>query len=358
VLGEGLLTSEGEFHLRQRRLIQPLFHRRHLARYDLPIADLIAGLSSRWADGETREITRDMWDFTVHVIARTMFNSTVEEEADEISRALSNLTRLFNPLMLFFVDWLARVLNPLMERYHRARAELDQQIYHAGGNSGDLPRLLHDAQLDAEGNEVFPPQQIRDEELTIFLAGLGTTSYALTRTWYLLSQHPAIEQLFHAELDSVLGRRAPLVSDVEQLVFTRRVLTESMRLYPPSWITDREPLQDYEMRGCHIPPGSSIMLSQWVTHHDHRFFADPFRFDPDRWLPERKRCVPEFAYFPFGGGPRLCIGEPMAWMVGPLALATIGQRWRLRLSPEHPLDLLPRFSWDPKDTMYIRLKKR
>jgi cytochrome P450 len=358
VLGEGLLTSEGDFHLRQRRLIQPLFHRHHLEQYGAAISELGEKACERWQAGETLDIAHEMWDLTLRIIARTMFNTTVEAEAEEISLALGELTRMFNPLFLFFADWFERVPNPLSRRYTHARAKLDEKIYRAGGHTGDLPALLLAAQPEGHGGEPLSEQQMRDEALTIFLAGLGTTSYALSRTWYLLSQNPEAEAKFYAELDTVLAGRPPTVEDVSHLVYTRRVLTESMRLYPPSWITDREPIEDYEMRGFRIPAGSIVVLSQWVTHHDPRYFPDPFRFDPDRWIPERESKLPEYAYFPFGGGPRLCIGEQLAWLAAPMLLATIGQQWRLRLSPHHRVDLLPRFSWDPKDTMYMELEKR
>ncbi len=358
VLGEGLLTSEGDFHLRQRRLIQPLFHRRHLETYGADISELGAKACERWQTGETLDITHEMWDLTLRIIARTMFNTTVEAEAEEISRALGELTRMFNPLFLFFADWLDRVPNPLSRRYAQARASLDDKIYRAGGHRGDLPSLLLSAQPEGQDRAPLSERQMRDEALTIFLAGLGTTSYALSRTWYLISQHPEVETQFYAELDTVLAGRRPTVKDVNHLVYTRRVLAESMRLYPPSWITDREPIDDYEIRGYRIPAGSIVVLSQWVTHHDPRYYPEPFRFDPERWIPERESKLPEYAYFPFGGGLRLCIGEQMAWLAAPMLLATIGQQWRLRLSPHHPVDLLPRFSWDPKDRMYMMLERR
>ncbi len=358
VFGEGLLTSEGEFHLHMRRLIQPAFHKRHLETNTTAIGEIVARTHARWRAGETRDMNREMWTLTLSIIARTLFNSTGEEEVKDISEGLTALTSLINPLLILFADRFKRVPNPLTRRLDAARARLDARIYAAGGQSGDLFTLLRAGQYDAEGREVVSEQQMRDEALTVFLAGLGTTSYALSRTWYLLAQNPEAETRFHAELEQVLGRRAPSAADLESLVYTRRVFAEAMRLYPPSWITDRFAVGDFTAGGYRIPRGATIVLSQWVTHRDPRWYDEPLRFDPDRWIPERVRLRPEFSYYPFGGGPRLCIGEPLAWMAGLLVLSIIGQCWTPRLSPDHPLDLTPRFTWNPHDTLYMRLEPR
>jgi cytochrome P450 len=356
IVGEGLVTSEGEFHLRQRRRIQPLFHRQHLAAYGDRIAEQITHACQDWQGGETREITREMWDLTLNIIARTLLNADVQAEADEINRTLADLLRFFNPAVLFLVNRLKRVPGPLASRYALARARFEDKIYRNGGETSDLVKLLRSPHPAGGDGGPADEQQVRDEMLTLFLAGVGATADMLSRTFYLLSQCPEVEERLRAEIDSVVGGTVT-VADLDRLIYARQVLTESMRLYPPNWTIDREPLADCEIGGCLIPAGSTVLLSQWVMHRDPRFYPDPLRFDPDRWDPEHKPRNPEFAYFPFGGGLRICIGEPLAWMIGLMALAIIVPRWRLRLAPKHRVDLRPHLGWSPNERIYMTLEK-
>jgi len=200
--------------------------------------------------------------------------------------------------------------------------------------------------------------QLRDEAITIFLAGHETTANALTWTWYLLSEHPEIEARLHHELDSVLAGRLPTADDFPRLRYTEMVIAESMRLYPPAWIMGRRALKDYSLASYIVPAGSSVIMSPYVMHHDARYFPDPFRFDPDRWTPEARASRPQFSYFPFGGGPRRCIGEGFAWMEAIMILATLAQTWSLRHIPEHHVALQPVITLRPKHGMSMVLSTR
>jgi cytochrome P450 len=201
-------------------------------------------------------------------------------------------------------------------------------------------------------------EQVRDEALTIFLAGHETTSNALTWTWYLLSQHPEVETRLHEEIDAVLGSRLPTVDDVPRLKYTEMVLAESMRLYPPAWAIGRLTINDYEIGGYRVPARSLVLLSQYVMHRDARYYPDPARFDPERWTPEARESRPQYAYFPFGGGLRRCIGEGFAWMEGILLIATLARHWRLRLVPDHPVELHPVITLRPKHGMRMTVSRR
>jgi cytochrome P450 len=194
--------------------------------------------------------------------------------------------------------------------------------------------------------------------MTIFLAGHETTANALTWTWYLLSQHPEIEARFHAEVDEVLKGALPTAEDFPRLRYTEMVFAEAMRLYPPAWVIGRRALGDYRINGYAIPARTILLISPYLMHHDARFFPDPFRFDPERWTPEAKESRPKFSYFPFGGGPRVCIGESFAWMEGALVLATIAQRVKMRLAPGHPVELNPLVTLRPKYGMRMILESR
>ncbi|HEY7179996.1 MAG TPA: cytochrome P450, partial [Blastocatellia bacterium] len=228
----------------------------------------------------------------------------------------------------------------------------------SGEDRGDLLSMLIQAR-DEEGDGTgMTDKQLRDEAMTIFLAGHETTANALTWTWYLLSQHPEIEARFHAEVDDVLKGAPPAAEDFPRLRYTEMVLAEAMRLYPPAWIISRRALGDYQIDGYAIPARSILVMSQYVTHHDARFFPDPFRFDPERWRPEARESRPKFSYFPFGGGPRVCIGESFAWLEGALVLATIAQRFRMRLAPDQQVELRPIITLRPKYGMRMILEAR
>lgn len=365
LLGEGLLTSEGEFHLRQRRLAQPAFHRQRIAGYATTMTAYAARLGDEWQPGAELDVAREMMHLTLAIAGKTLFDTDVESEADEIGDALSQAMRLFNYLTLPFAQLLERLPLPAMKRFRQARARLDETIYRiiaarraSGEDRGDLLSMLIAAR-DEEGDGTgMTDEQLRDEAMTIFLAGHETTANALTWTWYLLSQHPEIEKRLHAEIDEVLQGRLPAAEDYASLRYAEMVLAEAMRLYPPAWIIGRRALNDYKINGYHIPARAILLMSPYVMHHNQNYFPDPFKFDPERWTPERRTIRPKFSYFPFGGGPRLCIGEHFAWMEGVLVLATLAQRWRLRLAPGHPIELQPLVTLRPKYGMKMILEPR
>ncbi len=366
LLGEGLLTSEGAHHRRQRRLAQPAFHRQRIESYGAVMVDYAARSGERWRDKETLDIAHEMMRLTLAIVGQTLFAADVESEADEIGGALTEIMELFQLLMLPYAEYLEKLPLPAMRRFQRARAQLDSVIYRiieerrrGGKDRGDLLSMLLLAQDEEGDGGRMTDEQLRDEVMTIFLAGHETTANALAWTWYLLAQHPEVETKLHAEIDAVLenGRR-PTVADLPRLRYTEMVLAESMRLYPPAWTIGRLALKDFRAGEYVVPAGSLVLLSQFVTHRDPRFFPDPTRFDPERWTPEAKEARPQYAYFPFGGGPRRCIGEGFAWMEGTLLIATIARRWRMRLVPSHPVVPHPRLTLRPKHGIHLRLDDR
>jgi cytochrome P450 len=365
LLGEGLLTSEGEFHLRQRRLAQPAFHRARIAGYGSTMVEYAARLGDDWQDGEQRDIAREMMRLTLAIAGKTLFDANVETEADEIGDALSEAMKLFNYLTLPFSQLLERLPIPAMKRFRQARERLDETIYRiirerreSGEDRGDLLSMLIQAR-DTEGDGTgMTDEQLRDEAMTIFLAGHETTANALAWTWYLLSQNPDAEAKFHAEVDEVLGGRTATAEEFPRFRYAEMVFAESMRMYPPAWIIGRRALTDYRINGYDVPARSIILMSQYVMHHNPKYFPDPDRFDPERWTPEARESRPKFSYFPFGGGPRLCIGEHFAWMEGVLVMATLAQKWRMRLVPGAPVEMQPIVTLRPKHGMQMLLERR
>ncbi len=365
LLGEGLLTSENEFHRRQRRLAQPAFHRARVNAYASVMTDYAARASSRWNDNEQLDISHEMMRLTLAIVGRTLFDADVESEADEIGAALTSVMELFNFLLLPFSELLEKLPLPQARRFQRAKRRLDATIYRiieerrrSDEDRGDLLSMLLSARDEEGDGGQMTDLQVRDEVMTIFLAGHETTANALTWTWYLLSEHADVAARLHEELDSVLAGREPTVEDVPRLRYTEMVLAESMRLYPPAWAIGRLALQDYEVAGYTIPPKALVLLSPYVTQRDERFFPDPSRFDPERWTPEAREARPQFAYFPFGGGPRRCIGEGFAWMEGILLIASLARRWRMRLVPNHPVETKPVITLRPKHGMMMTVEKR
>ncbi|MDP9380731.1 MAG: cytochrome P450 [Chloroflexota bacterium] len=363
VLGEGLLTSEGEYHLRQRRLAQPAFHRQRVAAYGEVMAAHAARMRAAWREGITLDISREMSRLTLGVVAETLFGSHMEREADQVRKALTSAMGWFDLLLVPYAHMLLRLPLPASRRFHRAHAHLDRVIYgliedarrREDRDCSDLLTMLLHSQEEGVG---MTDAQLRDEALTIFLAGHETVANALTWTWYLLSQHPEVEMALHDELDTVLGGRLPTSSDVPSLPYTRMVLSESMRLYPPAWGVGRRAMEEYEVGGYRLPAGTVVVMSQWVTHRDPRWYPEPEKFDPARWTPEEEARRPRYSYFPFGGGPRQCIGEGFAWMEGVLLLATLAQQWKLRLAPAHKVETQPLITLRPKYGMRMTLERR
>jgi len=252
---------------------------------------------------------------------------------------------------------------PSNHRAKKAQANLDKIIYNLIEDRRKKKKPHRDLlsvllSLQDEEGKGMTNKQIRDEAMTLFPAGHETTANALTWTFYLLSNNLKVEEKFHSELQEVLGDKSLKTEDFNNLSYTRKVFTEALRLYPPAWIIIRQPIRDLEIGGFKIPKGSTVVMSPFVIHHDPRYYPHPEKFDPDRWTPEMEAILPRYAFFPFGGGQRLCIGEPMAWMEGILILAGIGQNWKLRHLPNHPVALDPKITLRPKDGMMMRLEKK
>src|SRR5579883_3048873 len=362
LLGEGLLTSEGEFHTRQRRLVQPAFHRERLAGYAQSMVECAAHARDQWRDGATFDVSREMTRLTLAIVAKTLFSADVSSDADEIGAALTEVLGLFETVLMPFSEWLEKLPLPFVRRYERARDTLDRIIYgiiadrrRNPRDTGDLLSMLLQAQDEGSG---MTDKQVRDEALTLFLAGHETTANALTWTWFLLSQNPECERQMQAELDEVLQGRAPIAADLPSLRYTEMVLAEAMRLYPPAWAIGRMALESFELRGTKIAAGSILIASPYVMHRDSRWFPDPQRFDPQRWTPEARDARPKFSYFPFGGGARVCIGERFAWMEGMLVLAALAQKWKLRLVPGHKVDTLPLITLRTRYGMKMTVESR
>lgn len=365
LLGEGLLTSEGAMHLRQRRLMQPAFHRERVAVYAEVMARDAGRLAAEWTAGALVDVHEAMMRLTRDIAGETLFGLRVGEDPGGIEEALDlwqKLARIsFLPLGFLF----DRLPFPLVIRAHAARARLNTWLNETirerradGVDRGDLMSMLLQAQ-DPEGDHGgMSDQQLRDEMVTLLLAGHETTAVALSWAWYLLSQHPDVEAKLQAELDEVLAGRPPTAADVPRLSYTRMVFAETMRLYPPAWGLDRKPVRHVQIGDYLIPKGSLVVVSPYLVHRDPRWYPDPERFDPERWRPEAVVERPKFSYFPFGGGTRMCIGEQFAWMEGILVLATIAQRWRLRHDPAHVVAMDPLITLRPKYGMRMQVLPR
>ncbi len=366
LLGEGLLTSEGAFHLRQRRMIQPDFHRQRIANYAASMIEFGEKMAGEWSAGEDRDISREMMRLTLNIVGKTLFSANVADEANNVGKAMTSLVELFDYLVLPFSEILEKLPLPQSIRFREAKRTLDRVIYgiiderrRSGEDKGDLLSMLLMAQDEDDGKQMTD-EQIRDECLTLFLAGHETTANALTFTWYLLSQNPEAEAKFHAEIDAVLGGGEATPADYQKLKFTEAVLAESMRLYPPAWAIGRLSIEDCKIGGFTIPKSSLILLSTFITQRDERFWEDPESFRPERWLHENaiKEAGNKFIYFPFGGGVRRCIGEQFAWMEGVLLLAILGRKWKLHLDPEQKISLQPMITLRSKYGMKMRIEKR
>ena len=359
LLGEGLLTSEGQAHLRQRRTIQPLFHRQQVQRF----ADVMVTHAVRWRDSLTAattiDVTSEMGGLALAIVGETLFSSNVQSDTDEVREALADAVKSFGIMFLPGLEYFEKLPLPVFMRVRKARERLDRVIHRViaerrasngrGGSSdppsGDLVSMLLAARDPENPSEPgMSDEQIRDEAMTIFLAGHETTANAMAWTWHLLGASPQVEANLHEELDRALGGAVPTVNDVTKLEYTRAVIAESMRVTPPVWTMGRRAIERHTIGGHAIEPGALVLVSPWITHRDPRWWTKPEVFDPGRWSVKSER--PKYAYFPFGGGARLCIGESFAWTEAILLLATIAQRWRFvphqAPTPEPKITLRPK----------------
>lgn len=343
VVGEGILTSEGAHHLRQRRLMQPFFRKDRVNGYAGTMVSQTEKLLDTWKDGQERLISDDMMELTLSIITETMFGTNLTEGVAEIGRAVEKGMRYVSRKASSFIDLPESFPSKSRKDFEESAKLLDDVIFsiieqrrkNPQEHAEDLLSMLLAAR-DEEDGSGMTDRQVRDEVTTIFLAGHETTANTLSWTWYLLSQHPEAERKFADELDAVLGGRTPTVDDVDRLTYTQQIIQESMRLYPAAWAINREAVEDVEIGGNRFKQGDTLMMSQYVMHRNPKYYADPDEFRPERFAGDFLKTLPQFAYFPFGGGPRICIGNNFALLEAALILATIGSRFRLRLAPGHP----------------------
>ena len=363
-LGLGLVTSEGAFHRRQRQLTQPAFNHERINAYGATMARLASEAAAGWRAGERLDVLDSMRQITLPIASQTLFGTRVDTEHERIIDAFRtglNRFRWFKPSG----SRLGERFSPARRRSERRSRDtietLVSQIIaerrREDEDQGDLLSLLLSRSGD-EGEELTSDRQIRDEAVTLFIAGFENIATALTWTWYLLAQHPEVEGRLHAELDGVLGGRLPGAGDLPRLAYTRMVFEEAMRVYPPVPRLVRTALRDYQVGDYIIPAGALVVVSQYLMHRDPRFFPDPLRFDPERFTPEVKAARPAYTYFPFGGGSRRCIGDGFAYMEGVLVLATLASRWRLRLDPRARVELFATHFLHPKGPLMLAAEGR
>jgi cytochrome P450 len=366
VVGYGLLTNDGESWLHQRRLIQPAFHRKRLAAYTTLMTDATGDMLKSWQARENADepldINEEMMRLTLRVVGQALFSIDLSHDTSTVGQAVTTLVKLLG-------DYVYAPFPPISVPTSRNR-HLQAAIHELetvtngiirerranGSDTGDLLSMLLLAR-DEETGEGMSDKQARDEVMTLLLAGHETTANALTWTWYLLSQYPEVESRLHDELERVLGGTPPTLEHLPQLTYTSMVIQEAMRLYPPIWVLSRKALADDELGGFHIPKGSMVILSPYATHRHPEFWGQPEVFDPERFTPERVAARPHYAYFPFGGGPRLCIGSNFALMEAQLVLAAVAQRYSLRLVPGHPVVPEAKITLRPRYGMPMTLRR-
>ncbi|MXZ69074.1 MAG: cytochrome P450 [Acidimicrobiia bacterium] len=369
MMGDGLTASTGTFHLKQRRLIRPRFHRRYIEHYAGAMTEISARKSRQWRDGAQVDMEQEMRDLTLEIVAKALFDIETHDVVRRVGRSFAEsegyiYARLTQPL--FLRRLLHKLPVPSTRRFKEARAYLDELIYdliserRRSGAEGDdlLCMLLQVRYEDAEGDEGsgMSDELVRDEAVSLYIAGHDTTATTLTYAFFLLSQNPEVEKRFHAELDDVLGDRDATLEDLPNLHLTDQIVTETLRLYPPFWLLGRMVFEPIELGGHRIPAGVSVVTSPLITHRDPRWFDDPLEFRPERWTDEFRSQLPQFAYFPFGGGEHQCIGEGFAWMEAKIALATLHRRWRATTSSK--AEIMPRTTLKVKGGLPMRLERR
>jgi cytochrome P450 len=361
-LGDGLLTSEGPGWRRQRRLCQPAFHRERLTSYAQTVSAYAEEMMATWQEGEVRDIHQEMMQLTMRIVAKVLFSVEVKQDTARVAEALNALMRHTSGGRMILPPVLRHLPVPALMRVKRAVRELEEIVNRiirqrraSATDTGDLLSMLIAAR-DEDGSGMTD-RQLRDEIITFLLAGHETTAVSLSWTWYLLSQNPAAEEKLRRELNHVLGGRTPQLQDLPRLPYTDRVVKESMRLYPPAWSLARSVVREMELGGYRLPVGANVVMSPWIMHRDPRFFDRPEQFDPDRWATDAVQHLPRFAYFPFGGGPRLCIGASFAMMEATLLLAAIAQRFQLRMVRGYPLAALPSITLRPRHGMRMSITR-
>ena len=363
VLGDGLLSSEGDFWRRQRRLAQPAFHRDRIKAYAAIMVQHASRLAAEWRDGELRDVHKDMMHLTLDIVAETLFGASVGHQAEDVGAALESvLAVVSDPLELFF-PLLKRLPTPQRRRFDQGVVKLDAIIYgliekrraSGVGETNDLLSMLLHAR-DEDGSRMSD-KQLRDECMTLFLAGHETTALNLSWTWLLLSQHPIVAAKLSRELADVLGDRPATFDDLPNLRYAGHIIAESLRLYPPAWSMGREAREDVEIGGYRITRGEQVWFCPWAIHRDPRWFDDPEQFRPERWEGDFAKSLHRYAYFPFGGGPRLCIGQAFAQMEAVLLLATLARSFRLEVQSSPRPVPQPSVTLRPKHGLRVRVRR-
>jgi cytochrome P450 len=364
VLGTGMLTSRGELHARQRRLMQPVFRKSRIESYAGIMAEYARRTRDSWVDGQRIDVTSEMMKLAMSLVAKTLFGHDIEKDAEAVSRNLSILMEFFARLMSP-LRFTLRLPLPSTFRFRRALAELDAVVYRMverrrrdPGGGDDLLSLLVRAQ-DDETHAQMTEKQLRDEVFSLLMAGHETTANALGWTLYLLAQHPEVESRLYEEAKAALaGRPGFEPADLERMPYARMVIMESMRLFPPAWFVGRTALEDVEIGGYTIPRGASVLMSQFVAHRDGRCFEEPGAFRPERWVEPFAARLARGAYFPFSAGDRHCLGEGFAWLEALLALATFVERWRFELVPGQDIRPRPSITLRPNSGIQMVVRKR
>ncbi len=366
LLGNGLLNSEGEFWLRQRRLAQPAFHRDRIQQYGRDMIDHAHRMLDGWSAGDCRDLVSEMMALTLKIAAKTLFDAEETGDAAIIRTQLGKSIILFNERFTSFIrmplGWptprnlkmraVTRRLNEIIYKY------IEQRRREGVGDRHDLLSLLLNAKDEAGDGTGMTDAQLRDEVMTLFLAGQETTALALSWTWYLLTQHPATEQKLVGELRAALGDRPLTVEDVPRLKFAEAVINESMRLHPPAYVLGREAIRDTSVAGHGVPKGWTVFMAQTVLHRDPRWWDEPEKFRPERWLDGSTKDLPKFAYFPFGGGPRICIGNTFAMMETIIVLAEVARRFHFERTETEPLLPVPSITVRPSRPLDVVLHAR
>lgn len=361
LLGNGLLTSEGDFWLRQRRLIQPVFQRERILSYAPDMTACAAKHIEGWRNGEERDLHAEMRKLTLAIATKTLFGADAADQSEAVGRALHEAMGTFGERFFRVIRIPESVPTPGNLRIRRAIRRLDDILYglidqrRGQGKQNDLLSILLHARHENDGSGMSD-KQLRDEAMTLFLAGHETTALALAWGWYLLAQHPDVVEKLQVELRRVLRGRTPDVADLPNLPYTEAIVQEIMRLYPPAYAIGRQAIRACSLSGYPIPAGATVLMSQWVMHRDPRYFDDPDRFYPERWLNGLSKRLPRYAYFPFGGGQRVCIGNTFALMELPLVLATIAQRFRFTLPSGPPVVPRPLLTLQPNRPMLLKLQ--
>ncbi|MEZ4671956.1 MAG: cytochrome P450 [Anaerolineae bacterium] len=364
-VGNGILTSEGEFHRSQRKLMQPAFHHKRIEAYGQVMTDYTARLLNTWRDGQMVDIHEAMTTLTMQIVSKSLYDADVNDESDAIGEAVHTINQIGGQqFQQGFVPpkWLPIAQNRdakhAIQQLDALMMPIIEERRKSGEDKGDLLSMLLLAQDEVSGSGMTD-RQVRDEAVTLFVAGHETTSNLLSWAWHLLAQHPKAEAKLHEEVNGVLGGVAPTLSDLARLPYTDWVIKEALRLNPPAWILNgRKPLTDLQIGGYTIPKGSLIFLSPYVMHRDPRYFDNPSAFIPERWADGLEKRIPRYAYFPFGGGPRVCIGNQFALMEAKLVLATIAGRYSLSLASSKAVELDPLVTLRPKDGIAMRLSAR